>query len=158
MILWGSKVFFCLIYVSVADSVDFILNDETTLAKFIGKWAVDVVKVGVSSVITWGAGVYAVGVFSTIAAPIVVVLVAGALSAWALNELDDEYKIPDKVVSLIESAQQEFVEKAKEMEKGLWDLGAMYLDGMLTRGKLVIGYEVKKYIRQSLDNFEKELF
>jgi len=143
MILWGSKVFFCLIYVSVADSVDFILNDETTLAKFIGKWAVDVVKVGVSSVITWGAGVYAVGVFSTIAAPIVVVLVAGALSAWALNELDDEYKIPDKVVSLIESAQQEFVEKAKEMEKGLWDLGAMYLDGMLTRGKLVIGYEVK---------------
>lgn len=158
MILWGSKVFFCLIYVSVADSVDFILNDETTLAKFIGKWAVDVVKVGVSSAITWGAGVYAVGVFSTIAAPIVVVLVAGALSAWALNELDDEYKIPDKVVSLIESAQQEFVEKAKEMEKGLWDLGAMYLDGILTRGKLVIEYEVKKYIRQSLDNFEKELF
>lgn len=143
---------------SVADSVDFILNDETTLAKFIGKWAVDVVKVGVSSAITWGAGVYAVGVFSTIAAPIVVVLVAGALSAWALNELDDEYKIPDKVVSLIESAQQEFVEKAKEMEKGLWDLGAMYLDGILTRGKLVIEYEVKKYIRQSLDNFEKELF
>lgn len=147
-----------MIYVSVADSVDFILNDETTLAKFIGKWAVDVVKVGVSSAITWGAGVYAVGVFSTIAAPIVVVLVAGALSAWALNELDDEYKIPDKVVSLIESAQQEFVEKAKEMEKGLWDLGAMYLDGILTRGKLVIEYEVKKYIRQSLDNFEKELF
>lgn len=143
---------------SVADSVDFILNDETTLAKFIGKWAVDVVKVGVSSAITWGAGVYAVGVFSTIAAPIVVVLVAGALSAWALNELDDEYKIPDKVVSLIESAQQEFVEKAKEMEKGLWDLGAMYLDGILTRGKLVIEYEVKKYIRQSLDKFEKELF
>lgn len=154
----GKQGFFCLIYVSVADSVDFILNDETTLAKFIGKWAVDVVKVGVSSVITWGAGVYAVGVFSTIAAPIVVVLVAGALSAWALNELDDEYKIPDKVVSLIESAQQEFVEKAKEMEKGLWDLGAMYLDGILTRGKLVIEYEVKKYIRQSLDNFEKELF
>lgn len=112
-----------MIYVSVADSVDFILNDETTLAKFIGKWAVDVVKVGVSSAITWGAGVYAVGVFSTIAAPIVVVLVAGALSAWALNELDDEYKIPDKVVSLIESAQQEFVEKAKKWRKdyGIWE-------------------------------------
>jgi hypothetical protein len=38
----------------VADSVDFILNDETTLAKFIGKWAVDVLKVGISSTITWG--------------------------------------------------------------------------------------------------------
>jgi len=149
---------FGLIYVSVADTVDFIFNDETTLAKFIGKWAVDVVKVGVSSAITWGAGVYAVGVFSTIAAPIVVVLVAGALSAWALNKLDDEYKITDRVVSLIESAQQEFVGKAKEMEKGLWDLGAMYVDGMLTRGKAVVEYEVKKYIRQSLDSFEKECF
>ncbi|MFC0139849.1 hypothetical protein ACFFJN_07110 [Erwinia mallotivora] len=149
---------FGLIYVSVADSVDFIFNDETTLAKFTGKWAVDVVKVGISSAITWGAGVYAVGVFSTIAAPLVVVLVAGALSAWALNKLDDEFKITDKVVSLIESAQQEFVEKAKEMEKGLWDLGAMYVDGMLSRGKLVVEYEVKKYLRQSLDSFEKEWF
>jgi hypothetical protein len=142
----------------VADSVDFIVNDETTLAKFIGKWVVDVVKVGISSAITWGAGAYAIGVFSTIAAPIVVVLVAGALSAWALNKLDDEYKITDKVISLIESAQQEFVEKAKEMEKGIWDLGAMYVDGMLTRGKMVVEYEVKKYIRQSLDNFSKEWF
>ena len=149
---------FGLIYVSVADSVDFIFNDETTLAKFIGKWAVDVVKVGISSAITWGAGAYAIGVFSTIAAPIVVVLVAGALSAWALNKLDDEYKITDKVISLIESAQQEFVEKAKEMEKGIWDLGAMYVDGMLTRGKMVVEYEVKKYIRQSLENFSKEWF
>lgn len=85
-------------------------------------------------------------------------LVAGALSAWALNKLDDEYKITDKVVSLIESAQQEFVEKAKEMERGLWDWGAMYVDGMLSRGKTVIEYEVKKYIRQSLENFEKEWF
>lgn len=142
----------------MADSVGFILNDETTLAKFIGKWAVDVLKVGISSAITWGAGAYAVGVFSTIAAPLVVVLVAGALSAWALNKLDDEFKITDKVVSLIESAQQEFVEKAKEMEKGLWDLGAMYVDGMLSRGKEVVEYEVKKYLRQTLDSFEKEWF
>jgi len=97
-------------------------------------------------------------VFSTITAPIVVVLVAGALYAWALNKLDDEYKITDKVISLIESAQQEFVVKAKEMEKGIWDLGAMYVDGMLTRGKMVVEYEVKKYIRQSLDNFSKEWF
>ncbi len=85
-------------------------------------------------------------------------LVAGALSAWALNKLDDEFKITDKVVSLIESAQQEFVEKAKEMEKGLWDLGAMYVDGMLSRGKEVVEYEVKKYLRQTLDSFEKEWF
>lgn len=143
-------------YVSAVDTIDFILNDETTFAKFIGKWAVDVLKVCISSAITWGAGIYAVGVFSTIAAPVIVVLVAGALSAWALNKLDDEYKITDKVVSLIESAQQEFFNKAKEIDQGLWDLGAMYVDGMLTRGKTVIEYEVKKYIRQSLDNFSKE--
>lgn len=145
-------------YVSAVDTIDFILNDATTLEKFIGKWAVDVLKVGISSAITWGAGVYAVGVFSTIAAPVVVVLVAGALSAWALNKLDDEYEITNKVISLIESAQQEFVGKAKEMEKGLWDLGAMYVDGMLRRGRTVIEYEVKKYIRKSLDNLSKEFF
>lgn len=149
---------FGLIYVSVVDTVDFILNDETTLAKFIGKWAVDVVKVGISSAITWGAGTVAIGAFSTIAVPVVVVLVAGALSAWALNALDAEFEITDKVVSLIESAQQEFVGKAKDIEEGVWDLGKMYLDGMLYKGVEVLESEVRKYIRCTVDDFSKRWF
>lgn len=149
---------FGLIYVSVADSVDFIFNDETTLVKFIGKWAVDVVKVGISSAIAWGAGVIAIGAFSTIAAPIVVVLVAGALSAWALNALDAEFEITDKVVSLVESAQQEFVSKAKDIKKGIWDLGKMYADGMLHKGIEVVEAEVLKYVRHTFDDFSMRWF
>ncbi len=149
---------FGLIYVSVADSVDFIFNDETALAKFIGKWAVDVIKVGISSAITWGAGAVAIGAFSTIAVPIVVVLVAGALSTWALNALDAEFEITEKVVSLVESAQQEFVGKAKQIEKGIWDLGKMYADGVLYKGVEVVETEVRKYIRLKFGDFSMRWF
>ena len=61
------------------------------------------------------------------------------------------------MVAYIEAAQQEFVEKAREIDKGLWDLGAMYVDRMLDKGREVVEYEVRKYIRESLSNFNFRL-
>lgn len=83
---------------------------------------------------------------------------AGALSTWALNALDAEFEITEKVVSLVESAQQEFVGKAKQIEKGIWDLGKMYADGVLYKGVEVVETEVKKYIRLKFDDFSMRWF
>lgn len=49
-------------------------------------------------------------------------------------------------LSFIESAQQEFVDKARGIERGVWNLGTMYVDGMLDKGRKVIEAEVKRYI------------
>ena len=56
----------------------------------------------------------------------------------SVSKTDDKFGVTDKVVSYIEVAQQEFVEKAREMKQGFWDLGAMYADRVLEKGKEVI--------------------
>lgn len=150
-IVEGARLTF---YVAAAyRTIDFILNNSTSLSEFLGSLATDVVKIGLASAIGWGVGTITLGIVSTVAVPLVVVVCTGVVAAIGLNYLDDKFGVTDKVVACIERSQQEFVEKAREMEKGLLDLGAMYADRMLEKGKEVIVSEVKKYIRESLTNF-----
>lgn len=149
-IISGARLTF---YVAAAyRTVDFILNDATSLAEFIGSLATDVVKIGIASAVSWGIGVAAVAYIPFISAPLVVVVGFGLLAAWGLNKLDSKFGVTDRVVSYIEAAQQEFVDKAREMEQGVWDLGAMYADRMLDKGKEVIESEIKRYLRDTINN------
>ncbi|MGV3345709.1 PAAR domain-containing protein [Enterobacteriaceae bacterium LUAb1] len=146
-------------YVAAAyRTIDFILNDETHLAQFIGSLATDIAKIGIASAISWGAGTAAVAYVPFISAPLVVVVGFGFLAAWGLNKLDRKFGITDKVVAYIEAAQQEFVEKAREIEQGLWDLGAMYADRMLDKGKEVIEYEIKRYLKDAINNITPRIY
>ncbi|XIW28070.1 hypothetical protein AB2E84_14245 [Escherichia coli] len=53
-IVKGARLTF---YVAVAyRTIDFILNDETSLAEFIGALATDVGKIAIASAVSWGAG------------------------------------------------------------------------------------------------------
>ncbi|AJJ10421.1 hypothetical protein CH64_502 [Yersinia rohdei] len=147
-IVSGARLTF---YVAAAyRTLDFILNDATSLAEFIGSLATDVVKIGVASAVSWGIAALVVTPF--VALNLVIVVAVGFVAVWGLTKLDDKFGVTDKVVAYIEAAQQEFVEKAREMEQGLWDLGAMYTDRMLEKGKKVIEYEIRKYIRKSLND------
>lgn len=149
-IVSGARLTF---YVAAAyRTVDFILNDETNLAKYIGSLATDVVKIGVVSALAWGVGAVVVTPF--VAMNLAVVVVAGLLFSVGLNYLDEEYKLTDKVVEYLEHAQQEMVEKAREIESGFWDLGAMLVDGLLDTGRLVIESELKSYIRSTLNDIK----
>ncbi|MCZ4060576.1 hypothetical protein O3W44_17925 [Pantoea sp. LMR881] len=82
--------------------------------------------------------------------PLVAVVLVGLGASVALNVLDDRFKITDKLVELIENAQQEFVDKARKIEDGFWDPGAMYLDGMLWTGREFVIAETRKYLRETL--------
>ncbi|AJJ57730.1 Uncharacterised protein [Yersinia pseudotuberculosis] len=44
------------------------------------------------------------------------------------------------------------MEKAREMEQGVWDLGAMYADRMLDKGKEVIEAEIRAYLRDAIND------
>ncbi|MEQ9721051.1 PAAR domain-containing protein [Yersinia alsatica] len=147
-IISGARLTF---YVAAAyRTLDFILNDATSLAEFIGSLATDVVKIGIASAVSWGVGALVVTPF--VALNLVIVVAVGFVAVWGLTKLDDKFGVTDKVVSYIEAAQQEFVEKAREMKQGFWDLGAMYADRVLEKGKEVIEYEIRKYIRESLND------
>lgn len=147
-IISGARLTF---YVAAAyRTLDFILNDANSLAEFIGSLATDVVKIGIASAVSWGVGALVVTPF--VALNLVIVVAVGFVAVWGLTKLDDKFGVTDKVVSYIEVAQQEFVEKAREMKQGFWDLGAMYADRVLEKGKEVIEYEIRKYIRESLND------
>lgn len=93
-----------------------------------------------------------------IVANLAIVVVVGGVAAITLNVLDEKFGATDKVVAYIESAQQEFANKAREAEQGLLDLGAMFAEQMLIRGKDVIIEEVRNYIRDNLTSIQRRLY
>jgi hypothetical protein len=146
------------IYVAAAyRTVDYVLNDQTTLATFIGSLATDVVKVGIVSAVAWGAGAV-ISMTPFVIGPLVAVVVFGFGTAWILNMMDEKFGITDKVVKYIESAQQEFVWEARKIEKGVWDLGSMYADKMLNKGVEFIGNQVVEYLRLSINDVTPRMY
>ena len=144
-------------YVAAAyRTIDYIMNDETSFAEFIGSLATDAVKIGIASAVVWGVGL--VLVTPWIVANLAVVVVVGGVAAITLNVLDEKFGATDKVVAYIESAQQEFANKAREVEQGLLDLGAMFAEKMLIKGKDVIVKEVRNYIRDNLTSIQRRLY
>ncbi|WP_395301865.1 PAAR domain-containing protein [Enterobacter mori] len=153
-IIEGARLTF---YVAAAyRTIDYIMNDETSFAEFIGSLATDAVKIGIASAVVWGVGL--VLVTPWIVANLAIVVVVGGVAAITLNVLDEKFGATDKVVAYIESAQQEFANKAREAEQGLLDLGAMFAELMLIRGKDVIVEEVRNYIRDTLTSIQRRLY
>lgn len=153
-VIEGTRLTF---YVAAAyRTLDFILNDERSLAEFIGSLATDVVKIGIVSVVTFVVG--SVVVTPLIAFNLVIVIGVGFFAAWGLNKLDQKFGVTDKVVEYIDAAQQEFAEKAREMEDGFWDLGAMLAEQMLIKGKQIIESEIRSYLRNSIDDITKRIY
>ena len=146
------------IYVAAAyRTIDFILNNETSLATFIGSLATDVVKVGIVSGVSWAAS-SALSFLPFIVGPLVIVVATSVLVTVILNSLDDKYGITEKIIDYIESAQQEFVSKAREFESEVWDLGGMYVEGKLRKGAKVIEGEVMKYLKNSINDITPRIF
>lgn len=157
-IIEGARLTF---YVAAAyRTVDFLMNDETSLAEFIGSLATDMVKIGIGSAIVWGVGL--VLVTPWIAANLAIVVVVGAVASITLNALDDKFGITDKIVAYIESAQQEFANKAREQikdtERDLIDLGAMFAESMLKKGREVVVEQIQRYIRNDLMSIQRRLY
>ena len=147
------------VYVSAIDTIDFILNDETTLAMFLGTLATDLVKVGISSAALYAVGLYTMSAYVVL--NIAVVLVFGAGLAWVLNTIDKKYHITDNLIDFIapyiESAQQEFVEKSREVSDDVLDLGAMYINGVLRKGRQVIESEIKQYVKKYIGDLTSQV-
>ena len=107
--------------------------------------------------ITWGVASAVATVVPFVIGPLVIVVLVGLISSIALNSLDAKYGLTDKVIHYIELAQQEATEKVKEVEEGLLDLGAMFIDGMLETGKEIIIDELRIYIRKTLKEIKPTL-
>lgn len=153
-IVEGARLTF---YVAAAfRTLDFILNDETSLTEFIGSLATDVAKIGLSSIISWGVGAVTMAFTASVTMPIVLSVLAGFGAIYVLGELDKKFGITDKVVELLESAQQEIVTKALEAKDGFVDILEMEVSNLLRKGVEFTQYELKKYIKNSMSDLLKE--
>ena len=152
-IVQGARLTF---YVAAAfRTVDYIFNDKTSLNDFIGGLATDAMKIGISSIISWGAGIGVGALTGLVAVNLVVVVGVGLAVTVGLNYLDKKFGFTDKLVEYIEAAQQEFIEKARELESDMWDIGAMYMDNALQKGRAVIEHDIQKYARQNFSELIK---
>ena len=136
---------------------DFILRDETTLSRYIGSLATDAAKIGIASLVSWGAGV-ALSITPFVIAPLVAVVVSGLITAIFLNKMDTKFGITDQLVNYIEKSQQEVLETAKEIEDGFWDLGQMLVDGFLETGREITSPKVREYLKTSMNEITSRFY
>lgn len=101
------------IYLTVSLTIlECILRDQATLSQIIGHVASDLIKVGISSLISAIAGLIA-GTFTTIAVvPIAVTIVVGIFTGLAVEALDNHYGLTDKLVAALEEMSDELEQKA----------------------------------------------
>ncbi|PEH53277.1 PAAR domain-containing protein [Yersinia kristensenii] len=153
-IVQGARLTF---YVAAAfRTLDYILNDEVSLAKFIGSLATDIVKIGISSIISGGTGTVIMAFTASVTMPIVLSVLVGFGAVYLLGVLDKKFGITDKVVELFESAQQEIVTKATEIQDGFIDILEMEVSNLLRKGVEFTQAELKKYIKKSISDLLRE--
>jgi cytochrome c oxidase subunit IV len=105
-----------IILITIYRIIDYFLTDNQTLFQFIGSLAVDVVKIGIMvGVSIFVCGLAFVSAFAI--GPLVAVLVVGVLVGTALNLLDEELQITQRVVAALEelAAKAPTLEEIKEM-------------------------------------------
>ncbi|CAV26991.1 Hypothetical protein VS_II1098 [Vibrio atlanticus] len=144
------------IYVAAGYRIlDYALNDEVFLTDLVGSLATDLVKIGISSIVAAAAGAGIITITSLVAMHLAVVVVAGLFTSMLLNQLDKHYGITPKVIELLEKAQQEAVEKGKELQQDVYDsfldLAEMLVEGALETGKEVVEAEIRHFIKKSLN-------
>lgn len=89
-----------------------ILKDHTTMSQVIGHVASDLIKVGISSLISAIVGLAVGSVITVAAIPIIVTIGVGILTGWALEAFDTQYGLTDKLVAALEKYRDQMEQTA----------------------------------------------
>ena len=99
--------------------LEYILEDHVTLAMLSGNLATDLMKVGISAIASLAAGLIAGGFTTLAAGPLVAAILVGTFSSAALDYLDTQYGLTEKLVEAIDKYGQELFKKREEIQKSL---------------------------------------
>jgi hypothetical protein len=115
MVMKGARI---TIYATVPLTIiECIINDQFTLANVVGRVTADLVKVGIGSMVGGLFGIGAGAVSVSAALPIFVAIVFCVGTGYALERIDQHYRLTDKLVAVIEQNMQFIAEKKEEIEK-----------------------------------------
>jgi len=91
------------IYLSVPISVlRATLSDYGLMASMIGHVAMDLVKIGIATLVAYIAGVTLGGIITWTIFPLIAAIGVGSFSFARLNDIDKNYRLTDKLVTTIE--------------------------------------------------------
>ncbi|MGH1471538.1 MAG: hypothetical protein ACRBCS_10115 [Cellvibrionaceae bacterium] len=82
----------------------FILEDDKTMSRLIGTLATDIVKVGISTMLAGLTGLAVAAITTLAAGPLIAAIAVGVVSSIALNALDDQFQITEKLISAMEES------------------------------------------------------
>lgn len=150
---------FCFFACAAVRTLDYILNDETSLAEFLGPLATDVVKIGITTAVTSVIVTAVAAGTSLVVVPIAIGVFVGFAIGELLSYLDDEFGITTKLCELLESGFQTAADWAvrayDETTEIFVDIGAMYQDGMLELNRTFLIREIKQYYRNRSEELTK---
>ncbi len=150
---------FCFFACAAIRTLDFILNDETSLSEFVGMFATDIVKLGVTTAVTGVVVAAVASVTSFVAVPIAAAVLVGFGVGELLSYLDNESGVTTKFCELLEngfqSASDWAVKVYTETETVFVDIGAMYQEGMLELNRTFLIKEIKQYYRKKSEELTR---
>jgi hypothetical protein len=100
MVKKGARLTICLT-VSLT-ILECILKDQITMSQIIGHVSSDLIKIGISSLLSVLAGLVVGSVFTVAALPIIVTIGVGIFTGWAVETIDKHYGLTDKLVAALE--------------------------------------------------------
>ncbi len=109
MVKSGARLTICLT-VSLT-ILECILNDQTTMSQVIGHVASDLIKVGISALLSSLVGIAVGSVITVAVVPIFVTIFMGVIVGGALERIDSQYGLTDKLVAVLEKYSNELEQK-----------------------------------------------
>lgn len=88
------------------------LRDQATMASLIGHIASDLIKIGVSALISALIGLGVGSVFTVAAAPIAVTIVCGIFMGLLSEDIDQQFGLTEKLVAVLEKYSDEMEQAA----------------------------------------------
>jgi len=111
---------------------DFVLTDEATLSGLIGTLATDIVKVGVATGASIATATFVAGITTIAVGPILAVVFVGVISTYALDSLDQQYGLTDRVISGLDemggNASSFIEQKNRELTNAAADVADSIID------------------------------
>lgn len=92
------------IYLTIPVNVlQYLVNEETTLAQLIGTTATDLTKIGLATLVGAGAG-FAAGAVTTVAAgPLIAAVAVGVAAGFTLDYLDGKFGVTIALIAALET-------------------------------------------------------
>jgi len=129
-VLKGAKV--TVVFTVAIDIVRYVFEDKRTLSWLVGTIASDLLKVGISTGIGVAAGAAVATVTTLAAGPLIAVIAAGVLTGWALDALDKELGLTDKLISMLDDVVESIEFKKRQIEYEWYRFDRYIIDSILS--------------------------